>query len=222
MKKIVSAALAAIGLGGNAQSAPPVVTIDPGTIRYTMPTVAADDIQFVMPTQQSFEGAPQFHEDEWRQLEFYPASRLSNLQARLREYKAFEQQHRTPNGWTKTYARRMDGPAILQSVSVAAIAELLRAQVQPSPILTTTSRPLGQVKDGFTIRVADSVFLYGTASTAAITSLAALVEQGGDDQRLTEVFSRLHAQHQLVLIDWRKQLILSSVGSDGRISVWRP
>jgi hypothetical protein len=222
MKKLLSAALAAIGLGSSAQAAPQVETIDPSKLRYSMPTVAADDIQYIRPTAQSFEGAPQFHEDEWRQLEFYPASRLPELQTRLREYKVFEQQNRTPHGWNKIYARRMTGPAVLPAAAISAVAELLKARVQPSPILTTASRPLGQVKDGFTLRVADTVFLYGTASGSAISSLAALVGSGGDDQSLTQAFSRLYISHKLVLVDWRSQMVLTSVGSDGRISVWRP
>ncbi len=223
MKRLFSSALAAIGLGNRVRGAPRIVTVDPKTVRYTMPTVAADDIQFVMPTAQTFDGAPQFHEDEWRQLEFYPASQLLYLQTRLAEYKVFEQRNRTKYGWNETYARRISGPTILPGLDAKSeLAELLQATSQPSPILTVTSSPLGQVKDGFTLRLADTVFLYGLANSSGIHSLAAAVEQGGDDQRLTEVFCRLNKTYSLVFVDWRSQMILTSVGHDGGIDVWRP
>ena len=223
MKKLISAVLAAVGLGSSVQGAPPVVSVDPKSIRFSMPTVAADDLQFVMPSQQSFDGAPQFHEDEWRQVEFYPASHLGNLKSRLAEYKSFEQRHRTPHGWTEIYARRIPAPAILQGTSAKAeLASLLQATTLPSPILTTASRPLGQVKDGYTLRVAESVLLYGIASGSGVESLAAIVERGGDDTRLTAAFVKLHQKYELVLVDWRSQMLLTSVESNGQISVWRP
>ncbi len=46
--------------------------VDLASIAYSMPTVAADALVFAMPTQASFEGAPQLHEDEWCQIEFLP------------------------------------------------------------------------------------------------------------------------------------------------------
>ena len=200
-----------------------VASIDPKTVRFGMPTVASDDIQFVVPSRQSFEGAPQFHEDEWRQVEFYPASHHDAIQKRLIEYNAFEQQHRTEHGWTDIYARRIPGPGILKGPGAKAdLAAMLRASAQPPPILTTASAPLGQVKDGYTLRLADSVFLYGVAGGSGIQSLAAMVESGGDDMCLTTAFAKLHQQHKLVLIDWRAQMLLTSVEPNGQISIWRP
>jgi hypothetical protein len=223
MKKLLSSMWAAIGLRRSVRKAPQVVSVDPKTIMFSMSTVAADDIEFVVPSPQSFDGAPQFHEDEWRQVEFYPSSQTDVLMTRLTEYKLFERRHRTEYGWTDIYARRIPGPGILQGARARAeLAALLRATPQPSPILSTTSSHLGQVKDGFTLRLADSVFLYGVAGTSGVESLAAIVELGGDDACLAAAFAKLYGQYKLVLIDWRQQMLLTSVGSDGRISVWRP
>ncbi|MCW0371157.1 hypothetical protein [Xanthomonas sacchari] len=94
MKKIITSTLTALGRASSAQ-ADPVQTVDAKSIRFSMPTVAADQIDFVMPTKESFEGAPQFHEDEWRQLEFLPVARLQEIKRRLAEYKSFELGHRT-------------------------------------------------------------------------------------------------------------------------------
>jgi hypothetical protein len=188
-----------------------------------MPTVAADDIRFVMPSRESFEGAPQFHEDEWRQLEFFPPSHIDALKTRLIEYKSFEQRHRTEQGWTDIYARRIPGPGILAGPDACAkLAALLPAAAQPSPILMTASAPLGQVRDGYTLRLTNSVFLYGIAGGSGIKSLAAMVEGGGDDTCLTAAFAKLHQEHKFVLIDWRSQMLLESVEPNGQISVWRP
>lgn len=42
---------------------------------FFMPTAAADDIQFAEPTEKPFQCAPQFHENEWYQLEFFRRGR---------------------------------------------------------------------------------------------------------------------------------------------------
>lgn len=64
MKRILFIFLAVFGANAMTHAEPPIRTIDSKSIRFTMPTVAADDIQFVMPTKESFEGALQFHEGE--------------------------------------------------------------------------------------------------------------------------------------------------------------
>lgn len=214
--------MSALGIGKAATGAPPITTLDPRAINFTMPTVAGDPLQFEMPTAKSIEGAPQFHEDEWRQVEFYPATRLIEMQNRLTEFKAFEQANRIQYGWKDIYARKIARTPILGVVGVKELANLLKAPVKPAPILTTTSSPLGQVKDGFTIRVADSVFVYGTSARSTITSLGAIVERGGDDLALTSAFTRMNQKYKVILIDWRGQMILASVAANGGIDVWRP
>ncbi|WP_457444066.1 hypothetical protein [Roseateles sp. P5_E4] len=220
MRKIVAAALAFIGLGSTAQAVQPTATVDAKTVRFTMPTVAADEIQFVMPTRETFEGAPQFHEDDWRQVEFLPSSRLSEIKTRLTEYKSFEAKHRTKHGWTDIYARRLPRMPVLGSSGLADIASSVSATNLPAPILTTTSRPLGQVKDGYALRISASVFLYGLADADGVTSLAALVD--GDDRPLTKAFITLNKKFQLVLVDWRSQMVLVSTTPTGQVNVWRP
>lgn len=83
MKKVFAALLAALGLSSGVQAEAPIQSIDPKSIRFTMPTVAADEIQFIVPTKDTFAGAPQFHEDEWSQVEFLSSNRLSETQKAL-------------------------------------------------------------------------------------------------------------------------------------------
>lgn len=223
MKKLIPAMLAALGIGAATTHAAQVQQVDPKTIRYSMPTVAADSIEFVMPTKESFEGAPQFHEDEWCQLEFYPSARLSEVKRLLVEYKAFELKHRVEHGWTDIYARRIQRSTFVASSSaVDRVAKSIGAANAPAPILITTSSPLGQVKSGFSLRLPGSVLLYGLANEQGINTLAAMVERGGDDLQLTKAFASLNKQTGLVLVDWRSQMVLVSSDPDGGISVWRP
>jgi len=223
MKRILTAALASLGIASAASAEPQVSTVDPRTVRFSMPTVAAEDIQFVMPSPQTFEGAPQFHEDEWCQSEFFPASRIAEMKARLTEYKAFEQRHRASNGWTEIYARRIArSPVLSGGKAVVELQELLKASILPAPILTTAARPLGQVGSGYTLRLEGSVLLYGISGESGLESLGAIVGGGGDDQQLMRAFTTLNKKYKLVLVDWRQQFLLVEANSAGKIDIWRP
>ena len=83
MHKLIATILATLGLNTAAQAEANTQFVDPKTIRYTTPTLSMEELEYVVPTKQSFDGAPQFHEDEWRQVEFYPSSHLPNLQQQL-------------------------------------------------------------------------------------------------------------------------------------------
>lgn len=224
MKKLISSLMVALGAGSvNAQPPRKVESIDAKSIRYTMPTVATDELKFVMPTSESFEGAPQFHEDEWAQVEFFPAGRLAEIQKRLVEYKAFERSHRGPHGWTDIYARRISRSSVVDGASaVDGLTSKLRGRRMPSPILTTVSRPLGQVEGGFSIRLAEKVHLYGLADQKGVRVLAGVLEHGADDTALTNAFMTLNRSDRLVLVDWRSQMVLVSTTSAGAVDVWRP
>lgn len=222
LRKLFLAGLLLLGLGKAAMAAPPVTTVDPRNIGFTMSTIAADDLQFEARTATSPAGAPQFHEDEWRQIEFFPAARLPELQKRLKEFKAFEQQNRVQHGWKDIYARRLAGSPVAGTSGPKEVASMVQGTMAPAPILTTASAPLGQVKGGFTIRLAGSVFLYGIADGSTVNSLGAMVERGGDERVLTAAFTRLYRQYKLVLVDWRGQMLLTSVEPNGELGIWRP
>jgi hypothetical protein len=224
MKKMLTAILTSFGLGASSHAASPSTSIDVGDIRYTEPTVAADAIAFVMPTRETFEGAPQFHEDEWCQIEFFAAARLPEIKARLTELKSFEERHRTQHGWTDIYARRLKRtPMTSGPDALSKLAKALAGKRLTSPILSITSKPLGQVKDGFTLRLGDTVIIYGIATNEGVMSLAGLaglVEPGGDDAMLTTAFVVLNQKFQFSLVDWR--MVLVSVDPGGDVRVWRP
>jgi hypothetical protein len=221
IKKMFAVLGTTLGLAGytGAES----TTVDADSIRYSMPTVAADTLSFVTPTKETFEGAPQFHEDEWCQLEFFPKERLSEVKKYLAELKSFEEKNREQYGWRNIYARRISRDIALGAYGqIKTVADQLNAFPRPAPILFAASTPLGQVDGGFTIPVGSSVFLYGTSQGQEITSLGAIVESGGDDQQLMAAFQALNEKYEYVLVDWRSQFILVGTAPDGKMELWRP
>jgi hypothetical protein len=222
MKKLFAPLLAVFGTSAATAPTPKVATIDSSVVLYSMPTVAADSLEYFVPTQESFKGAPQFHEDEWGQVEFFPKSRLAEIQGLLGKFKRFEQQHRRNSGWDEVFARRIERSTLVSgSDSVSRVASTLSATPGNSPILIAGSSPLGQVKSGFSIAVAPGVHLYGLKSGTTVTMLAALLSQA-DDMDLVRVFTKLNATEDLVLVDWRSQFMLVSVDAGGRVEMWRP
>jgi hypothetical protein len=223
MKKLLAPLLAIFGVASAAQPPPKVEMVDTKAIRYTMPTVAADSLEFAVPTRESFEGAPQFHEDEWAQLEFFPKDRLEEIKKLLAEYKPFEQAHRGKYGWDQIYARRIARrPIIAGSDATDRLAATLNAIPTNAPILLTSSSALGQVKNGFTVPLAPKINLYGLKSESGITVLGVILDSGADDLTLTKVFAKLNAKYDLILVDWRRQMVLVGVHSNKDIDVWRP
>jgi hypothetical protein len=222
LKNIFLAGVSALGIGITATAASPVTRIDPKTINFTLPTVAADELQYEMPSAKTSGGAPRFHEDEWRQVEFYPVARKTEIQNRLKEFKLFERTNRIEYGWKNIYARKIAGAPVIGTAGPSDLAHFLKAATRPAPILTTSSAALGQVKGGFTIRLTDSVFLYGISVGPVVTSLAAIVERGGDDLALASAFTQLSQRYKIMLVDWRGQMLLTGVGPNGGIEVWRP
>lgn len=224
MRKLLASFLAVFRVSSVAGAkSPEVVTVDPKALHYTMPTVAADSLGFAIPSEDTFAGAPQFHEDEWAQIEFFPRKRLEELQNRLVEYKRFEREHRSSAGWSSIYARSIERSAVVDGPSsVARLASTLGASMGNSPILHIASRPLGQVRGGFSIEVGPDVYVYGHEGEVGITTLAVILFAGADNQVLVSTFSRLGQSHGLILVDWRAQQILVSAAPDGRVEVWQP
>jgi hypothetical protein len=222
MKRILARLLTAVRTPSASQAVPKVETVNVNSLRYTMPTVAADSIDYVAPTKESSQGVPQFHEDEWAQLEFFPRARFGEIQKILKEYKSFEAANRSEHGWKDIYARRITrGPVVSNSVSPGELAILVSGTLLQAPILGTFSAVLGQVENGFSIELGENAYLYGIQNESGTTVLAASLS-GADDMLLTNAFASVSERFGLILVDWRQQFILVSVDENGNIDVWRP
>ncbi len=217
MKKFIVSILAILGISTNAGAKTEVVDIN--TILYSMPTISGDPIEYIIPTEESFKNAPQFHEDDWCQLEFYPKSRLIEIQNKMSEYKVFEVNNRAASGWKNIFVRKISRNPF--NLSIKELSTLDHSQVQPSPILTTASNPLGQVKNGFTISIGNGALLYGIKKNEKIVSLAASVYSDQGNSLLTSAFMNLGKTEELILVDWRGQMIITG-SIDGKLNVWKP
>jgi hypothetical protein len=222
MKRFLVSAMAAMGMSSPAVGAGKVEAIDASKLRYSMPTVAADQLEFQAPTKSSIDGAPQFHEDEWAQLEFFPKSRLAEIQKSLSEFKIFERANRSQNGWTNIYARKFSRtPLVVPGVSPKRLSGETSYPLLPAPILSVASSALGQIKDGFSLNLGLNAQLYGLANAHGISVLSAHLA-GADDMLLSNAFSVLNRSYGLILVDWRQQFVLVSVAPDGKFNFWRP
>lgn len=218
MKKLFASILAAVGISANAQAKPEM--IDVNSILYSMPTISGDSIEYMVPTKKSFEGAPEFHEDEWCQLEFFPKSKLKTIQSKLMEYKSFEQKSRVSSGWKNIYVRNIQRGEF--ALTVEDLVTLEGSALHPAPLLTTTSSPLGQVKNGFSVSIGHGALLYGIAEGGVIKSLAASVYSDAGNNALTSAYMSLDKKEELIIVDWRGQMIIMGSSSDGKLGVWKP
>jgi hypothetical protein len=222
MKRVLISVMAALGMSSPAVSAGKVENIDPSKVRYSMPTVAADRLEFLVPTKISIDGAPQFHEDEWAQLEFFPKSRLAEIQKLLSELKIFERANHSQDGWTNVYARKLSRTQlVVPGVSPNKLSGETSYPLLPAPILWVTSSALGQVKDGFSLNIGRNAQMYGLASAHGIFVLSVYLD-GTDNMVLTKAFSVLNRKYGLILVDWRQKFVLVSVETDGKFNFWRP
>jgi len=218
VKKLFASILAAVGISANAQAKPEM--IDVNSILYSMPTISGDSIEYMVPTKKSFEGAPEFHEDEWCQLEFFPKSKLKTIQSKLMEYKSFEQKSRVSSGWKNIYVRNIQRGEF--ALTVEDLVTLEGSALHPAPLLTTTSSPLGQVKNGFSVSIGHGALLYGIAEGGVIKSLAASVYSDAGNNALTSAYMSLDKKEELIIVDWRGQMIIMGSSSDGKLGVWKP
>ncbi len=221
MKRVFGALLSLFGVTHAAE--PKVEVIDPGTILFSIPTLSNElpPLEAVDADQTS--GDVFFHEDDWRQLEFFPADRIPEVQSMLTALKAFSAEHRERSGWKRVYVRALAAaPVVAGQDAVQALADLLDATLGPAPILHASNAITGRVESGFTLPVGGNIQLYGHTDGNGIPVLGASVGPAPDDTRLTDTFVALNRAYGLVLVDWQQQFMLLSPENDGKLRVWQP
>jgi len=220
MRKSLLGLLGILGLAGSSEAAPPQ-QIDPASTLYSTPTLsektgALESVAAVSHSDMAM------HEDDWRQLEFYPSSRREEVRGLLRELSLFERQHRRASGWDAVFIRKLAaGQVIPGTNALVQLSKELTLSAGAGPVLFYGSSTVtGRVANGFSFRVSDGLALYGTSEKDGIVVLGAQV--AGGDLELTKVFAKLHQSHALILVDWRAQMMIEGVGQDGNLQVWRP
>ena len=64
--------------------------------------------------------------------------------------------------------------------------------------------------------------LYGIAENGVIKSLAASVYSDAGNNALTSAYISLDKKVELIIVDWRGQMIIMGSSSDGKLGVWKP
>ena len=223
MKKALVGLLALFGLAG-ASSAQKPVMIDPSKILFSIPTISDDEAPLEALTGKVAPDDFVFHEDDWRQIEFFPASRQGDVEKKLSELAVFEKAHRRGSGWDKIYIRRFDAiPVLSGRAALDALAADLGVPVRPAPVLHDGNYAVtGRVARGFSLPLGHNVALYGFQDSTGIAVLGASVQSDSDDPALSRAFATLNVGHHLILVDWRARVILAGVAADGNFKIWRP
>ena len=199
-----------------------VTAMDPRSILFSIPTLA-DDMATLDPVERAPSDAdPVFHEDEWRQLEFFSPTRTEEIQNKLRALNAFEAAHRVQSGWTQAYVRQLPAaPVIAGPSALDSVSRSVGAGIGPAPIMFHGANSItGRIHNGFSLLLGQRAWLYGFRDETGIPVLGAML-QNADDQLLTSAFARLYQSDQLILVDWRAQMLLTNLAG-GQIGVWSP
>ncbi len=208
MKVALVGLLVLAGLGGSAAARQQPRLMDPNEILFSISTLS-DDAAPTAPLKGKASATDvTFHEDDWRQIEFFPASR----------------QRAPGGGWKKVYVRELPArPVVAGAAALGTLAKDLGVAVQPGPVINQgPDRVIGRVAHGFSLAVGRGVALYGFSDASGVPVLGAHVEEGAEEDALTKAFVKLNAKHQLILVDWRAHLLVSGMARNGSLVTWRP
>lgn len=225
MRVALAGLLALTGLGSTVAAQQQVQMIDPNSILFSMSTISEDAAQLAPLNGEAGAADVTFHEDDWRQIEFFPASREQEIRQTLTALAAFEKEHRVGGGgWKKIYVRKLPArPVLAGSVALGTLAKDLGVAPGPGPVVNQgPDKILGRIAHGFSLPVGRGVALYGFSDATGVPVLGAHVAEGAEEEALTKAFVKLNARRHLILVDWRAHLLLSGVAPSGNFISWRP
>jgi hypothetical protein len=224
MKRALAGLLALLGSGSETPADAPVRHANPRDILFSMSTISNDAAPL-----EAFSGKVgaqdlTFHEDEWRQIEFFPKERLGEIERMLTELKTFEMAHRKRMGWDEIYVRKLAvTPVLAGGHALRSLEKTLGAKATAAPIVYTGAHTLvGRLAGGFSLPLGGRVTLYGITDDTGVPVLGANLNAPADNQVLVRAFAKLGARHHLILVDWRAETVLISVSADGRVSSFAP
>jgi hypothetical protein len=206
-----------------AMSTTPPTSVDPNAILYSLPTISSD-LPPLEPPSEEPSGSDMFiEEDMWSQIEFLRTDRQQELQHILGEYAAIERANRMDAGWRQIYVRKLPrSPVIPGTAALTDLAKSLQLDAGRAPLIYSSQKISGKIKNGFSFKLEGNVSLYGFHDEQGIITLGATLGHMADSSKLTDAFAKLHADFGLMLIDWCAQVALLSVNASGQIDVLRP
>ncbi|MDB5034417.1 MAG: hypothetical protein JWQ98_1658 [Chlorobi bacterium] len=201
---------------------PRIGMVDPQTILYSLPTIAKDLPELEEIPAQPSSGETVLHEDDWRQLEFLPTESLADIQRQMKEFKAFEAEHRVEHGWRKIFVRpSLPGATFGETFTLTALQRALENNSPERIYLSTTSSSPRAVKNGFALPLGGNVLLYGDIANNRVRTLAGSVGEAGDHMRVFHAFDRITSLHPVIVVDWRAMMIVTEKSGE-QYQVWRP
>ncbi|MBI1210855.1 MAG: hypothetical protein GC190_05290 [Alphaproteobacteria bacterium] len=200
-----------------------VTKIDPKKMLFSVPTIANDLAALDPIDKPPGRSDVVLGEDDWAQLEFYPRNAQPAIQDQLTKLKAFEAANRKSVGWKNVFVRKIERQPIITIANPLKHLEAIVGVPAGGPAYITSSNTIaGRVRRGFTFDLGGNIQLYGYAADDGIPVLAASVGAKADNMRLASAFMKLHKSDGVMLVDWRAQLLLVGVSTDGNIETWKP
>jgi hypothetical protein len=193
-----------VGQGGEEARREELMPLPEGirSILFSLPTIC-DAAPETIPNPGNDGGeAFRLHEDDWRQIEFIPASALAQVDRELAKVEAFKRAHWTGSGFKSVYIRKERPDGLYPGrVSYGLIDSIPHDPIERLKIGTIGTPQREQIiKGGFACRLSPSAFLYGRQAEGIIVDLglSRLPKESGALQSVLSFCNKCN----LCIVDW--------------------
>lgn len=169
--------------------------INPQNMRFSIPTIS-NELPGIVDTALFHDFTLDLHEDDWRQIEFFPIQLLPVIQKEMAAVEAVlfpEGEATTLLGYDTVHVRKIDRQDL--SIDFNDFCELVKIR-QKGALTVTFAGNSGFVQDGFVLR-SDNFTYYGTGKDGKINELCLQQFDQADDE-----FFSIATRYGLVLTIW--------------------
>ena len=169
---------------------------DPEDLLFSLPTIwhewPAEDVEA--------DGSEiVFHEDHWRQIEFFHESFHDVVAGELKAVEHIHASSREGAGFREIHVRTQPKHPLDGSTLTA--DSLLSLEFDVTVPIRCDGHGV-RIKGGFACRLPAGWFLYGAATNQRVEALGILVDDGALPQATVAALESLAAAHDLLLVDW--------------------
>lgn len=184
--------------------------VNPSTILFSLPTITGDALpQIAAGTSKLGVDVLEIHEDDWRQIEWLPASAANIIDTELASVRRVIENERVDVGFKKCHLR--DSIPKLAPNSVLRLSEM-RAAFDPKATWLAGfayQGVAGLAANSFAIRLFSSIEVFGVASNDIVDSIC-FANSRANNAPEPDVpnLANFAAAHDLLLVDWCRILVL--------------